>query len=135
MTNPLTFLLFVKNKGARAIYLCRPSQNGAFDPNLRYKDKGIGPMKSTVVKRSIVINGHKTSISLEDAFWSDLKEIAHVQGATLSTLVAEIDKTRKQSNLSSAIRLFVLDQIRNGTRLDQSKGRDRVTHGAATKLP
>ena len=85
-------------------------------------------MKSTVVKRSIIINGHKTSVSLEDAFWSDLKEIAHVQGATLSTLVAEIDKTRKQSNLSSAIRLFVLDQIRNGTRLDQSKGRDRVTH-------
>ena len=92
-------------------------------------------MKSTVVKRSIVIDGHKTSISLEDAFWSDLKEIAHVQGATLSTLVAEIDKTRKQSNLSSAIRLFVLDQIRNGTRLDQSTGRDRVTHAAATKLP
>ena len=92
-------------------------------------------MKSTVVKRSIVIDGHKTSISLEDAFWNDLKEIAHVQGATLSTLVAEIDKTRKQSNLSSAIRLFVLDQIRNGTRLDQSKGRDRVTHAAATKLP
>jgi predicted DNA-binding ribbon-helix-helix protein len=90
-------------------------------------------MKSTVVKRSIVIDGHKTSVSLEDAFWSDLKEIAHVQGATLSTLVAEIDKTRKQSNLSSAIRLFVLDQIRNGTRLDQSKG--TITHAAATKLP
>jgi predicted DNA-binding ribbon-helix-helix protein len=85
-------------------------------------------MKSTVVKRSIVVNGHKTSISLEDAFWNDLKEIAHVQGATLSALVAEIDKTRKQSNLSSAIRLFVLDQIRNGIRLDQSRGRDRVTH-------
>jgi predicted DNA-binding ribbon-helix-helix protein len=85
-------------------------------------------MKSTVIKRSIIINGHKTSISLEDAFWNDLKEIAHVQGATLSALVAEIDKTRKQSNLSSAIRLFVLDQIRNGIRLDQSRGRDRVTH-------
>jgi predicted DNA-binding ribbon-helix-helix protein len=71
-------------------------------------------MKSTVVKHSIVIDGHKTSVSLEDAFWSDLKEIAHVQGATLSTLVAEIDKTRKQSNLSSAIRLFVLEHTRNG---------------------
>jgi predicted DNA-binding ribbon-helix-helix protein len=71
-------------------------------------------MKSTVVKHSIVIDGHKTSVSLEDAFWSDLKEIAHVQGATLSTLVAEIDNTRKQSNLSSAIRLFVLEHTRNG---------------------
>jgi predicted DNA-binding ribbon-helix-helix protein len=90
-------------------------------------------MKSTVAKRSIVINGHKTSISLEDAFWNDLKEIAHVQGATLSTLVAEIDKTRQRANLSSAIRLFVLDQIRNGTRLDQSKGRDRVAHEHSRK--
>ena len=92
-------------------------------------------MKSSVVKRSIVIDGHKTSVSLEDAFWDDLKEIAHAQGATLSTLVAAIDQTRRKGNLSSAIRLFVLDQIRNGTRLDQSKGRDRVTHAAATKLP
>jgi predicted DNA-binding ribbon-helix-helix protein len=129
------FLLFVKNKGIRAIYLCRPSRNGAFDPNLRYKDNGGGPMKSTIVKRSIVINGHKTSVSLEDAFWKDLKQIAHAQGASLGQTVAEIDETRRQGNLSSAIRLFVLDQIRNGTRLDQSKGRDRVTHGAATKLP
>jgi predicted DNA-binding ribbon-helix-helix protein len=89
---------------------------------------GADFMKSLVVKRSVVIDGHKTSVSLEDAFWSNLKEIAHSQGATLSETVAEIDKTRQQGNLSSAIRLFVLDQIRNGTRLDQSKGRDRVTH-------
>ena len=91
-------------------------------------------MKSSVIKRSIVIDGHKTSVSLEDAFWDDLKEIAHDQGATLSALVAKINETRKHSNLSSAIRLFVLDHIRNGTRLDP-RGRDRVTHAAATKLP
>ena len=66
-------------------------------------------MKSSVVKRSIVIGGHPTSVSLEDAFWDDLKEIAHAQRATLSRLVAEIDGTRRQSNLSSAIRLFVLE--------------------------
>jgi predicted DNA-binding ribbon-helix-helix protein len=69
-------------------------------------------MKSLVVKRSIVIDGHKTSVSLEDAFWSDLKEIAHVQRATLSELVARIDETRQQNNLSSAIRLFVLEHVR-----------------------
>jgi len=69
-------------------------------------------MKSLVVKRSIVIDGHKTSISLEDAFWSDLKEIAHAHQATLSKLVADIDQTRQQSNLSSAIRVFVLEYIR-----------------------
>jgi predicted DNA-binding ribbon-helix-helix protein len=69
-------------------------------------------MKSSVVKRSIVIDGHKTSVSLEDAFWDDLKEIAHTQQATLSGLVAKIDKTRQHGNLSSAIRLFVLEYFR-----------------------
>ena len=70
-------------------------------------------MKSLIAKRSIIIDGHKTSVSLEDAFWSDLKKIADVQQATLSALVAEIDRTRKYGNLSSAIRLFVLEHFRN----------------------
>jgi predicted DNA-binding ribbon-helix-helix protein len=69
-------------------------------------------MNSQVVKRSIVIHGHKTSVSLEDAFWTGLREIAQAQHTTLSTLVGEIDRTRQQGNLSSAIRLFVLDQVR-----------------------
>jgi predicted DNA-binding ribbon-helix-helix protein len=69
-------------------------------------------MKSPIVKRSIVIGGHKTSVSLEDAFWSGLKEIALGQHTTLSNTVAEIDRCRLQSNLSSAIRLFVLDRVR-----------------------
>src|SRR5262245_45928027 len=68
-------------------------------------------MKSSIAKRSIVIDGHKTSVSLEDAFWRDLKEIAHTQRATLSKVIAEIDKGR-QGNLSSAIRLFVFDHVR-----------------------
>jgi predicted DNA-binding ribbon-helix-helix protein len=69
-------------------------------------------MKSPVVKRSIVIVGHKTSVSLEDAFWKGLKEIAGGRGMTMSDLVATIDSERKQGNLSSAIRLFVLDFYR-----------------------
>ena len=69
-------------------------------------------MKSSVVKRSVVIGGHKTSVSLEDAFWSGLKEIACAQHATLSNMIAEIDRTREQANLSSAIRLFVLNRVR-----------------------
>ena len=84
-------------------------------PNLRYETKGgcgDALMKSSVVKRSIVIDGHKTSVSLEDAFWSDLKDIAHAERATLSKLVAEIDATRQHSNLSSAIRLYVLEHFR-----------------------
>jgi len=69
-------------------------------------------MKSPVVKRSIVIAGHKTSVSLEDAFWEALKEIASERNATLSEVVANIDSSRSQGNLSSAIRLFVLDHFR-----------------------
>jgi len=69
-------------------------------------------MKSSIIKRSVVIAGHKTSVSLEDAFWSGLKEIARAQQATLSKTVAEIDKARQRGNLSSAIRLFVLDWVR-----------------------
>jgi predicted DNA-binding ribbon-helix-helix protein len=68
-------------------------------------------MKSPVVKRSIVIAGHKTSVSLEDAFWRGLKEIAWARHLTLSALVASIESGRT-GNLSSAIRLFVLDHYR-----------------------
>jgi predicted DNA-binding ribbon-helix-helix protein len=66
-------------------------------------------MKSPVVKRSIVIASHKTSVSLEDAFWKGLKDIAIARQITLSDLVASIDAERQHGNLSSAIRLFVLD--------------------------
>jgi predicted DNA-binding ribbon-helix-helix protein len=70
-------------------------------------------MKSPVVKRSIVIAGHKTSVSLEDAFWSGLKDVAAARSVTLSDLVGSIDADRRQGNLSSAIRLFVLDHYRS----------------------
>jgi predicted DNA-binding ribbon-helix-helix protein len=71
-------------------------------------------MKSSIVKRSIVIDGHKTSVSLEDAFWTTLKDIAHAECVAVSKIVAEIDKKRKLGNLSSAVRLFVLDRTRAG---------------------
>ncbi|HET9244528.1 MAG TPA: ribbon-helix-helix domain-containing protein [Xanthobacteraceae bacterium] len=80
-------------------------------------------MKSPVVKRSIVIAGHKTSVSLEDAFWRGLKEIASGRDMTLSDLVAAIDSERQHGNLSSAIRLFVLDFYRNQLS-DHNEGRD-----------
>ncbi len=80
-------------------------------------------MKSPVVKRSIVIAGHKTSVSLEDAFWKGLKEIASGRDVTLSDLVAAIDSERQHGNLSSAIRLFVLDFYRNQLS-DDNEGRD-----------
>jgi predicted DNA-binding ribbon-helix-helix protein len=73
-------------------------------------------VKSSVSKRSIVIAGHKTSISLEDEFWNSLKEIAHERNVTLGELVATIDANRNHANLSSAIRLFVLDVYRDQRR-------------------
>jgi predicted DNA-binding ribbon-helix-helix protein len=78
-------------------------------------------MKSPVVKRSIVIAGHKTSVSLEDAFWKGLKDIAGGRDMTLSEMVASIDSERRHGNLSSAIRLFVLDHYRSQIGEEQGK--------------
>ena len=70
-------------------------------------------MKSPVVKRSIMLAGHKTSVSLEDAFWQGLKEIASRRNVSGSALIATIDAQRGDGNLSSAVRLFVLDYYRS----------------------
>jgi predicted DNA-binding ribbon-helix-helix protein len=80
-------------------------------------------MKSPVVKRSIVVNGHKTSVSLEEAFWTGMKEIAAECNRTLSELTSEIDSQRQQGNLSSAIRLFVLDHFKTRA----ASGRDAAS--------
>jgi predicted DNA-binding ribbon-helix-helix protein len=88
-------------------------------------------MKSLVLKRSIVIAGHKTSVSLEDAFWTGLKEIAGARNMTLSDLISSIDAERRQANLSSAIRLFILDFHRK--HLEEVAARDMMaTRPAST---
>ena len=71
------------------------------------------PTKSPVIKRSIMLAGHKTSVSLEDAFWQGLKEIASRRKMSGSALIGAIDAERGEGNLSSAIRLFVLDYFRS----------------------
>ncbi|HMF25275.1 MAG TPA: ribbon-helix-helix domain-containing protein [Pseudolabrys sp.] len=68
--------------------------------------------KTTVIKRSIVINGHKTSVSLENEFWDGLHTIADLQNKTLRALVEKIDRDRDNCNLSSAIRVFVFNHFR-----------------------
>jgi predicted DNA-binding ribbon-helix-helix protein len=73
-------------------------------------------MKSLVVKRSIIIAGHKTSVSLEDAFWQAFKEIAALRNMTVSELAGAVDAERQHGNLSSAIRLYVLDFYRSRIR-------------------
>ena len=73
-----------------------------------------GRKNSSVIKRSVIRNGHKSSISLEDQFWDALREIAEHEQMAISTLVAHIDHHRTTSNLSSAIRVYVLDHFRHG---------------------
>jgi predicted DNA-binding ribbon-helix-helix protein len=65
-------------------------------------------MKSPIVKRSVVLAGHKTSVSLEYAFWRGLKDIATTRRMSLSDLIGKIDVDREHGNFSSALRLFVL---------------------------
>ena len=93
-------------------------------------------MKSPVIKRSIVIAWHKTSVSLEDAFWKGLKEIADDRDVTLSDLVSSIDTDRQHGNLSSAIRLFVLDHYRSHTvsAREPAVTRDLIGIRAATSV-
>jgi predicted DNA-binding ribbon-helix-helix protein len=78
-----------------------------------------------------VAAGHRTSVSLEDAFWNGLKEIARGRNITLSELVAVIDSER-QGNLSSAIRLFVLNFYRNQL-ANVQEGRDNAEGHLAVK--
>ena len=68
-----------------------------------------GDMKSSVLKRSIVLDGRRTSVSLEDAFWKSLRKIADERNETLSNLISGIDGSRKNANLSSCLRIFVLE--------------------------
>ena len=70
-------------------------------------------MASAITKRSVVIGGHKTSISLEEPFWSAVREIAVQQQMTVSSLLRQIDLARHNANLSSAIRVFVLENARS----------------------
>jgi predicted DNA-binding ribbon-helix-helix protein len=88
--------------------------------------------KSSVAKRSVTIAGHKTSITLEDAFWSGLKEIANRRDISVSDLLAAIDSEREEGNLSSTIRLFVLDCYRN--QLLEQVMRDRTREILAKAL-
>jgi predicted DNA-binding ribbon-helix-helix protein len=63
-----------------------------------------------LTKRSVVVAGHRTSVSLEDAFWTALANIAAVEGVSLNKLISQIDEGRR-GNLSSAIRVFVLERL------------------------
>jgi predicted DNA-binding ribbon-helix-helix protein len=73
-------------------------------------------MRSSVVKRSVVVGKHKTSVSLEDEFWTGVKEIAASRRTTCSALLNELNEHRQSGNLSSAIRQFVLHHYQERAR-------------------
>jgi predicted DNA-binding ribbon-helix-helix protein len=68
-----------------------------------------------VVKRSILIAGHRTSVSLEEAFWTALKRLAAAEGVSLAGLVAKVDAGRGEANLSSALRVYALERCSRST--------------------
>ncbi|MGP8232186.1 MAG: ribbon-helix-helix domain-containing protein [Methylovirgula sp.] len=70
---------------------------------------------SAIAKHSLTIAGHRTSISLESAFWDALRDIARARGLPLAALIGEIDAGRGTANLSSAIRVYVLTRLRAAT--------------------
>ena len=76
------------------------------------------PPGATSRKHSVLIAGHHTSVSLEDDFWAALKEIAEARGVSLNRLIAEIDRERG-TNLSSAVRLFVLHNLKDARRVGE----------------
>ncbi len=83
----------------------------------------------TSTKRSVVIGGHKTSVSLEAAFWTAVRDITQARAITVSELLEEIDRGRTESNLSSAVRVFVLEYIRQDAvrvRLNPVKERENA---------
>ena len=82
------------------------------DTRLPHNRAAALDMKSAIIKRSIELNGHKTSVSLEDEFWTSLRSIAHAQNISLPALLQIIDQGREGANLSSAIRVHVLSYYR-----------------------
>ena len=97
-------------------------------------------MKSVVIKRSILINGRKTSVSLENEFWEGLREIADRGMIAHSTLVEQIDQERDNVNLSSAIRVFVFNHFRSQGRVrpagnfEASRGESMKLQGASRRM-
>ena len=78
------------------------------------QDEQIGQtVASPILKRSVVVSGHKTSVSLEEPFSQALREIATARGLTVRALISLVDEKPEQGNLSSALRVFVLEHFRN----------------------
>jgi predicted DNA-binding ribbon-helix-helix protein len=81
-------------------------------------------MKSHIIKRSVVIRGHKTSVSLEQPFWDAFRDIAESERVSTSALLRKVDAERNQANMSSAIRVFVLRHMRTLANVELRRSED-----------
>ena len=81
-------------------------------------------MSGRPVKRSLTLRGHRTSVSLEDAFWRAFVDIAVADGKTINGLAAEIDARRDDIGLASAIRLFVLRRLQSALPVSEAKSHE-----------
>ncbi|MFN3502956.1 MAG: ribbon-helix-helix domain-containing protein [Allorhizobium sp.] len=87
-------------------------------------------------KRSITLHGHRTSFSVEDAFLDELKTIARKRGLSFAALIADIDESRAlDSNLSSALRLFVLREFKQAAAAKEEKVLDRAIEANFQRNP
>ena len=81
-------------------------------------------MSGRPVKRSLTLRGHRTSVSLEDAFWRAFVDIAAADGKTINGLAAEIDARRDNIGLASAIRLLVLRSLQSALPVSEAKSHE-----------
>lgn len=88
-------------------------------------------MGAAILKRAVMLHGHKTSVSLEEDFWACLKRIAVRERLSVSALIERIDHEREHSNLSSAVRLFVLRDFQ--ARIDPALRFGKTSEGASSK--
>lgn len=91
-------------------------------------------VRSAVAKRSVVIGGHKTSVSLEEPFWNEVRSIAAVKRMSVSHLLQKIDDERQNGNLSSAIRVYVLQQLRERSSLPNQSGAATAVRSTSLEL-
>jgi predicted DNA-binding ribbon-helix-helix protein len=116
-------------KGTRSVEMARQAKlRKAANQNLK------SGFKSRVAKRSIVIRGHKTSVSLEEPFWSEIKQIAERKKVSVTEVVEQIDNERNFANLSGAIRLFVLDDLNSRVGVDQPSSADGQAASSDNRL-
>jgi len=103
----------------------------SFELSVLARKNHSGPRfaRSSIVKRSVAIGAHRTSVSLEDAFWKALKEIAILRETTLSNLITSIDAEYRLGNLSSSIRLFILDFYRGQLKREEHAAAQKAAAG------